>query len=152
VDNIETVAPADLVVFRQGAQVVVLPGGTLVNAFFRILFNQRTLQVRLEQAIFRSSDQGRHWEKADTRVSDLQAATAFDTELGIPVRDAQELPDIAVNRTSGDLYITWQDTRFNNGLVGVVVSRSGDRGSTWSDPVSVTRSAGPGLPVVAVNE
>jgi hypothetical protein len=126
VDNIEVVGPADLVVFRQGAQIVVLDDGTLVNAFFRILFNQRTVQVRLEQAIFRSSDQGRHWEKADVRVSDLQTATAFDAELGIPVRDAQELPDIAVNRTTGELYIVWQDTRFNNGLVGVVVSRSGD--------------------------
>jgi hypothetical protein len=154
VDNIEVVAPADLVVFRQGAQIVVLPDGTLVNAFFRILFNERTLQVRLEQVIFRSSDQGRHWEKADTRVSDLQAATAFDPELGIPVRDAQELPDIAVNRNTGELYIVWQDTRFNNGLVGVVVSRSGDGGSTWSDPVPVNtiESVQAFLPVVAVNE
>ena len=154
VDNIEVVAPADLVVFRQGAQIVVLPDGTLVNAFFRILFNERTLQVRLEQAIFRSSDQGRHWEKADTQVSDLQAATAFDTELGIPVRDAQELPDIAVNRTTGELYMAWQDTRFNNGLVGVVVSRSSDGGSTWSDPVPVntTQSVQAFLPAVAVND
>jgi hypothetical protein len=154
VDNIEVVDPANLVVFRQGAQIVVLPDGTLVNAFFRVLFNQRTLQVRLEQAIFRSSDQGRHWEKADTRVSDLQGATAFDTELGIPVRDAQELPDIAVNRTTGELYVVWQDTRFNDGLVGVVVSRSGDGGSTWSDPVPVNtiESVQAFLPVVAVND
>jgi hypothetical protein len=154
VDNIEVVGPADLVVFRQGAQIVVLPDGTLVNAFFRVLFNQRTFEVGLEQAIFRSSDQGRHWEKADTRVSDLQGATAFDTELGIPVRDAQELPDIAVNRTTGELYVVWQDTRFNDGLVGVVVSRSGDGGSTWSDPVPVNtiESVQAFLPVVAVND
>lgn len=154
IDNIEVVAPADLVVFRQGAQIVVLPDGTLVNAFFRILFNERTLQVRLEQAIFRSSDQGRHWEKADTRVNDLQTATAFDPELGIPVRDAGELPDIAVNRTTGELYIAWQDTRFNSGLVGVVVSRSGDGGSTWSDPVPVNMLAGVQafLPAVAVSD
>jgi hypothetical protein len=154
VDNMEVVGPADLVVFRQGAQIVVLPDGTLVNAFFRVLFNQRTFEVRLEQVIFRSSDQGRHWEKADTRVSDLQGATAFDTELGIPVRDAQELPDIAVNRTTGELYIVWQDTRFNDGLVGVVISRSGDGGSTWSDPVPVNtiESVQAFLPVVAVND
>lgn len=153
VDNIEVVAPADLVVFRQGAQIVVLPDGTLVNAFFRILFNQRTGQVRLEQVIFRSSDQGRHWEKADTVVSDLQTATAFDPERGIPVRDAGELPDIAVNPATGDLYVAWQDTRFNGGLVGVVVSHSGDGGDTWSDPVAVNTIAGVQafLPAVAVN-
>ncbi len=45
VNNFEVVTPADLVVFRQGAQIVVLPDGTLVNAFFRILFNPSTNQV-----------------------------------------------------------------------------------------------------------
>ena len=152
VDNIEVVAPADLVVFRQGAQIVVLPDGTLVNAFFRVLFNERTLEVRLDQAIFRSEDQGRHWEKMDTTVSELFPAVAFDTELGIPVRDAQELPDIAVDRTSGNLYIVWQDTRFNDGLVGVVLSKSEDGGSTWSDPVPVNLipDVQAFLPVVAV--
>lgn len=139
INNFEKVTPAELVIFRQGAQIVVLPDGTLVNAFFRILFNQKTLQVTLDQAIFRSNDQGRHWEKTDTRVSELFTAVAMDTELGVPVRDAGELPDIAVNRQTGDLYMTWQDTRFNNGLVGVVVARSTDGGSTWSDPVAVNR-------------
>lgn len=154
IDNIEVVAPAELVVFRQGAQIVVLPDGTLVNAFFRILFNERTLQVRLEQAIFRSHDQGSHWEKADTRVSDMFTDVAFDPELGIPVRDAGELPDIVVNRQTGEMYIVWQDTRFNNGLVGVVVSRSGDGGSTWSDPIPVNQipSVQAFLPAVAVAE
>jgi hypothetical protein len=151
VDNIEVVAHADLVVFRQGAQIVVLPNGTLVNAFFRILFNQSTGQVRLDQAIFRSYDQGQHWEKADVPVSEMFSTTAIDPELGIPVRDAQELPDIAVNRQTGDLYIVWQDVRFNNGLVGVVISHSSDGGSTWSDPVEVNQVPGVQafLPVVA---
>jgi hypothetical protein len=152
VNNIEVVAPADLVVFRQGAQIVVLPDGTLINAFFRILFNQRSLEVRLEQAIFRSSDQGKHWEKMDTLVSEMFTATAVDPELGVPVRDAGELPDIAVNRQTGDLYIVWQDVRFNNGLVGVVISHSSDGGSTWSDPVAVNQidEVQAFLPVVAV--
>jgi hypothetical protein len=155
IDNIEVVGPAELVVFRQGAQIVVLPDGTLLNAFFRILFNQKTFEVSQEQAIFRSFDQGKHWEKMDTVVGDLFPAVAVDTELGIPVRDAQQLPDVAVDRSSGDLYYVWQDTRFSDdGLVGVVISKSEDGGSTWSDPVAVNTvpEVQAFLPVVAVNE
>jgi hypothetical protein len=157
INNFEKIRPAEGVIFRQGAQIVVLPDGTLVNAFYRILFNQKTLQVTLDEAFFRSYDQGRHWEKTDTRVSDLFSAVAIDLELGVPVRDAGELPDIAVNGQTGDLYMAWQDTRFNPlGQVGVVVARSTDGGSTWSAPVPVNRVADPTvqafLPAVAVNE
>ncbi|MDH3918097.1 MAG: glycoside hydrolase, partial [Rhodospirillales bacterium] len=153
VNNFEMSPPPNLVTFRQGAQIVVLPDGTLVNAFFRFGVNQRTGQGFLDQAIFRSTDQGRHWELRDTRVAELFTAVAFDPELGVPVRDAGELPDIAVNRTTGDLYIAWQDTRFNSGLVGVVVARSTDGGDTWSAPVPVNRVAGVKafLPSVSVN-
>ena len=157
VNNLDIVTPAEQVVFRQGAQIVVLPDGTLVDAFFRILFNQRTAQISLDQAIFRSDDQGRHWERLDTRVSSLFAAGALDLELNIPVRDASQLPDIAVNSETGDLYIAWQDSCFNPaGRVGVVVSRSADGGSTWSDPVRVNNVAAPSvqafLPAVSVRD
>ena len=154
INNIEAVAPAELVIFRQGAQIIVLPDGTLVNAFFRVLLNQATFQFFLEQAIFRSSDQGRHWEKADQRVSEFAPAGAIDFELGVPVRDASLIPDIAVNSTTGELYIVWQDSRFNNGLVGAVISRSADGGSTWSEPIAVNTLSGVQafLPAVDVAE
>ena len=140
VNNFEAVGPANLALFRQGAQIVVLPDGTLVNAFFRILLDQVTLRITLQQAIFRSFDQGRHWERVDTVVSAFDAAGAVDPELNIPVRDAGELPDIAVNRSTGELYLTWQDGGANSsGLVGVFVSRSGDGGATWSAPVRVNQ-------------
>lgn len=157
VNNFDPVAPALLAFFRQGSQIVVLPDGTLVNAFYRILANFRTGQGFLEQSIFRSSDQGDHWEQRDTVVSDLFAAGAVDVELGVPVRDASQIPDIAVNRETGDLYMTWQDSRFNpDGRVGVVVARSTDGGDTWSDPVQVNQVADPAvqafLPSVSVND
>jgi len=147
--------PGEIVDFRQGAQIVVLPDGTLVNAFFRELLDQPNFAFSLEQAIFRSSDQGAHWEHVDTVVNELFAAVAMDLELGVPVRDAGELPDIAVNPLSGDLYMAWQDTRFNPAdLVGVVVARSTDGGFTWSDPVQANQVADPAvqafLPSVSV--
>lgn len=137
VGTFEPLQPSQVAFFRQGAQIVVLPDGTLVNAFFRILFDQKNVAVDFEQALFRSFDQGRHWERMDSVVSEFAPASAVDPALGIPVRDAGELPDVAVNRTTGELYMTWQD-RTDQGLVGVVVARSGDGGSTWSQPVAVS--------------
>ena len=153
------VTPHEHVVFRAAPQIVVLPDGTLVNAFFRGLFNRTTGEYTTDQAVYRSFDQGMHWEKTDTHVNPLYVASALDVELGIPVRDAQQLPDIAVNSSTGDLYITWQDIRFNwEGRVGVVVSRSNDGGSTWSDPIPVNPTVAEPvpttqafLPAVAVN-
>jgi len=153
VGTFEPLEPSQLAFFRQGAQIVVLPDGTLVNAFFRILLDQRNVVIDFEQALFRSFDQGRHWERMDTVVSEFTPAVAVDPELGIPVRDAGELPDIAVNPSTGELYMTWQ-TRTSEGLVGTVVARSGDGGDTWSTPVSVDRdpSVQAFLPTVSVND
>lgn len=152
VNNFEAVEPANLAFFRQGAQIVVLPDGTLVDVFFRILFNQRTLEVTFEQAIFLSFDQGRRWERLDTVVEVFEPIVAVDPESGVPVRDAGELPDVAVNRASGELYMTWQDG--SAGQVGIVVSRSDDGGDTWSAPVRVNQGTNDTvqafLPTVAV--
>ena len=149
-------APAQQAVFRQGAQIVVLPNGTLVNAFFRILVDRAAGRVTFEQAILRSVDQGKHWTRVDARVASFASITAVDPELGIPVRDAQEIPNIAVNRASGQLYMTWQDGNANTqGGAGVVVSRSNDGGATWSTPIRVNQGTAASvqafLPVVAVN-
>lgn len=149
-------APAEHAVFRQGAQIVVLPDRSLVNAYFRILFDEARRRVTLEQAVLRSTDQGRHWKRVDSRVASFASITAVDPELGIPVRDAQELPSIAANRATGQLYMAWQDGNANSaGLAGVVVARSDDGGATWSTPVRVNQATNASvqafLPMVAVN-
>jgi hypothetical protein len=152
-----TVAAAEKAVFRQGAQIVVLPDGTLVDAFFRILFDDVTGRVTFEQAILRSVDQGRHWTRVDTRVASFVNVTAVDPELGIPVRDASGLPSIAVSRSTGRLYIAWQDANANSqGRTGIFVARSLDGGATWSTPMRVNQGTSASvqafLPTVAVNQ
>jgi hypothetical protein len=146
-----TVSPGQVAYFRQGAQIVVLPDGTLVNAFYRILFDQKNVVITFEQAVFRSTD-GVHWERTDIAVAEFEPATAVDTELGIPVRDASQIPDIAVG-PDGSLYLTWQQSN-SLGLVEVVVSRSVDKGLTWSAPTQVGQagqSVQSFLPAVSVN-
>jgi hypothetical protein len=153
VGTFEPLDPSELAFFRQGAQIVVLPDGTLVNAFFRITLDQKNVVIDFEQALFRSFDQGRHWERMDTVVADFVPSIAVDFERGIPVRDAGEIPDIAVNSETGDLYATWQ-TQGTQGLVSVVVARSTDGGSTWSSPVAVSLDplVQAFLPAVSVND
>ena len=143
--------------FRQGAQVLVLPDGTLVNVFFRFLFDPATGNVGAEQAILRSTDRGLHWTRVDTPVSPFVPASAFDLELNIPVRDAGTLPSAAVNRTTGQIYVAWQDARANSqGLVGVFIVRSDDGGLTWSKPVRANQGTNDTvqtfLPTVEVND
>ena len=164
VGGARTVDPANLLFFRQGAQILVLPNGDLRNFFYRILFDRATFAVTYEQATFGSSNGGRTWKKLDDTVSDFAPQFAFDFELRIPVRDAGPIPDVAVNSSNGDLYLTWQDDN-GEGVSGVALSRSTDGGSTWSEPILV--SPGPSittstptpaeiaqafLPSVAVNE
>jgi hypothetical protein len=148
------VQPAEVAFFRQGAQIVVLPDGTLINAFYRILFDQKNVVITFEQALFRSTDDGKHWDRMDIAVADFAPANAVDLELGIPVRDAGQIPDIAVDRASGALYLTWQQ-QGSQGLVEVVVSRSVDGGFTWSTPTRVSQqdeAVQSFLPAVSVND
>jgi hypothetical protein len=146
VNGKDNVGNHEIVYFRQGAQIVVLPNGTLLNVFFRNSYDPRARgsYAGTEMAIFRSYDQGDHWEKSDTPLADLYQTEAIDLELIIfqgiyyPVRDAGALPDIAVDRNNGNIYVVWQDGRFSPyGLSSAVISRSTDGGSTWSAPIPV---------------
>lgn len=154
VGTFEPIDPSEVAFFRQGAQIVVLPDGTVVDVFYRILFDQKNLVVTFEQALFRSHDQGRHWEHSDFPIDSFEPAGAFDPELGIPVRDASQLPDVAVNPTTGELYVTWQELNSED-LVGSRISMSSDGGVTWSTPIPVNQTTGDEvqtfLPTVAVN-
>jgi hypothetical protein len=141
------------VVFRQGTQTVVLPDGTLVNGFYRILFDPSTGAASTDHAVLRSVDQGRHWTRRDDVVAPFANVFAIDPERGIPLRDADGLPSLTVNRSSGELYMTWQDARFT-GQSAVAISRSADGGITWSPPRQVNLLAPTAqafLPMVAVN-
>jgi len=156
VGGVRTLDPANLVSFRQGAQIVALPDGRLRNFFYRILFDRATAQVTLEQASFHSDNGGLTWTKLDATVSPFKQRFAIDPELGIPVRDAGPLPDVAVNPSSGALYVVWQDDNGSGGA-GVKISASFDGGSTWSTPVPANPNVGDTtnvqafLPSVAVN-
>jgi hypothetical protein len=128
-----------------GNQIVVLPDGTLVDAYNWIvkvgnpfLGNQLFLL-----AILRSTDKGVHWPSKPVVVSQIVDVPVTDPNTGEPVRTGDVIPEIAVDPRKGksNLYVVWQDARFS-GLkhADIAFSMSKDGGSTWTAPVKINQT------------
>ncbi|WP_165960769.1 sialidase family protein [Actinocrispum wychmicini] len=119
-------------------RLVVLPNGTLVNAFARYKEDPGTHEILVDIAATSSVDHGVTWS-APAKVADQRLAPTTDPETQAKVRDGGQLPQLAVDGR-GTVYLTWQDSRFTNGLRnGIAVARSTDAGRTWSAPTVVNR-------------
>jgi hypothetical protein len=81
--------------------------------------------------VVRSTDGGVTWS----------APIIVDNERPMPVaniRSGDTVPILSVDRRTGKLYATWQDTRFSQGSTkrnDILVTSSSDGGLTWSTPV-----------------
>jgi hypothetical protein len=125
--------------FTIGNQIAVLPNGTLVDVF--LLLRGSGVQPSTNQyreALIRSTDKGVTWSQpiiVDRHV----IAPVRDPDTGQPHRTGDIIPDVAVDMTSGALYMVWQDGRFT-GRAAVAFSRSTNGGATWSRPIKVNQT------------
>jgi hypothetical protein len=86
-----------------------------------------------------SSDGGSTWSKP-TVVSAQQTANDFATN-GALLRTGAGLPSVAIDASTGQLYVVWEDARFTGGAVNqAVISTSTDGGKTWSTPAAVSKT------------
>jgi hypothetical protein len=132
-----------------GSIVIVLPNGDLINTFDLVLdaFGASPLFV----AVIRSHDRGVTWSKP-TIVNTLQTVGVSDPKDGHAVRTGDVLPSIAVDPSSGAVYLVWQDSRFNGGLRDqIAFSRSDDSGRTWSAPTRINKVSGTQAFTASVN-
>jgi hypothetical protein len=117
-------------------QIAVLPDGTLVNLLLLITQNS-SANPRATVAVLRSPDHGLTWSPA-IPVAEAGFVGVPDPKAGRGIRTGSVVPSIAVDRSSGAIYIVWEDARFS-GMArdGIALAKSIDGGLTWSAPVRV---------------
>jgi hypothetical protein len=122
-------------------QIAVLPNGDLVDLFVRFTNESKPPTVNdLVVGVIRSQDKGITWSQPII-VNTLQSILVVDPKTQEPVRTGDAIPDIAVDRKTGTIYLVWQDARFSSGLRdGIALSKSTDGGLTWSAPVQVNQA------------
>jgi hypothetical protein len=134
--------------FFQGNQIAVGPDGTLYNVTAN-LFTGAGIQPNdqgIYMGVMRSHDAGLHWS-APVQIAPIRTAQLFVPDDNFPIRAEDYLPDIAVDPTSGDIYVVWSDG-LGTSINRVVMVKSTDGGRHWSGPTVV--SAG-GMNVQAYN-
>ena len=113
-----------------GNQIVVLPNGDLVM-LFNLIRNVGANENRgFTAAVMRSTDKGDTWS-GPIRIDRMITDGVTDPADGHAVRTGDLIPQIAVDDSSGALYVVWQDDRFT-GEEQIAFSRSTDGGRTWS--------------------
>jgi hypothetical protein len=128
--------------------IEVQPDGTLV-VFFTEILNLPGGGVRANISLKRSTDHGFSFRPIKGAAlaqrirtlainNDFGTFTPDDREL---VRDAGILFDTAVDRSNGNLYLAWQDSRFSGGEIDeIAFSMSTNSGRTWSPPVKINKT------------
>ena len=116
-----------------GNQIVVLPDGTLLDAFDLIYTAKNTGSVRgYNVALMRSTDHGQTWS-APSIVDKLLTVFVTDPNTGEQIRTSDIIPEVAVDPASGNLYLVWQDGRFSGfAHDDIAFAMSTDGGHTWS--------------------
>ena len=73
-------------------------------------------------------------------VSTSQPVGVSNVKTGVPVRSGSVLPALAVDPSSGALYVVWEDGRFSDGQrEGIAFARSSDGGLDWSAPQQINQ-------------
>ncbi len=116
-------------------QIVVLPDGTLVNLLM-VLTQNSSPNPKATVSVLRSGDRGLSWSPAPVSIAEAEFVGVADPKSGRGVRTGSVVPSIAVDRSSGVLYVAWEDARFSAmARDGIALSKSADGGLTWSPPV-----------------
>jgi len=125
-----------------GNQIVVnSQDGTLYD-FFNLItppFNVTASKV----AFIKSTDDGATWTKPQI-IADLRTVGVTDpNDTRVSLRTGDIIPEPAIDPATGQLYVVWQDSRFNGGRFDeIALSTSTDGGNTWSTPIRVNTPTG----------
>jgi Neuraminidase (sialidase) len=146
-----------------GDQIVVDRQSGALYGFFNLIRNRSNAggHRAYNVAFVKSTDGGATWS-APNVIAALQTAGVsdpnnLDPETNAPPapsRTGDIIPEPAINPNNGQLYVIWQDSRFNGFASDeVVISTSSNGGGTWSPPELVNAHTGqpPYDPSVYIN-
>jgi hypothetical protein len=123
-----------------GSQIVVAKNGDLLDFFTEFLIHKNAHDSRGEwMSVIRSTDKGVTWSKNSLKIAPSRERIAFDPDTGRNIRAEGGLPEVAIDRASGALYLVWQDASFS-GVDEIAFSMSTDNGQTWSTPIKVNQT------------
>jgi hypothetical protein len=146
-----------------GNQIVVEPaslGGSLFDFFSDVTngSNRRQTIGPVGLAYIRSDNRGVTWTKPHAVASQLpmslfRADSVVDMEPvpcpdttktgACPIRAGDIIPEVAVNRSNGNLYAVWMDARFSNFRYdSIAFSQSTNGGQSWSPAIQVNATPG----------
>jgi len=118
-----------------GNIIAVLPDGTLIDVFNLIELTSSAGVASI--AVIRSTDHGDTWS-APVRIATMVSPTIMCVQ-SYCLRDGAPLPAIAVDPTTGTVYVAWEDSPAQSGVHfdAIYVSASTDGGLAWSPPTVV---------------
>jgi hypothetical protein len=130
-------------IYMQGNQIAVLPDGTLVDVF-AALFKGSGSQPSNQAfwGVVRSTNGGKTWG-APVKIAELDTTLLTNPDIPNPtsldqtIRAGDYIPDVAVDRTNGNLYMVFADS-IGGGIDHVKLTKSTNGGKTWTTPVDVT--------------
>ena len=123
-----------------GSQIVVAKNGDLLDFFTEFLIHKNADKSRGEwMSVIRSTDRGVTWSKNSLKIAPSRERIAFDPDTGRNIRAEGGLPEVAIDRATGALYVVWQDASFS-GVDEIAFSMSTDNGQTWSMPIRVNQT------------
>jgi hypothetical protein len=136
-----------------GNEIVVDPKTDTVYDFYEYILVTGALQIRM---VF-SNDQGLTWSAPQIVVPDHNPKGTTDPQTQAPARDGAIIPQPAVDPNTGQLYVAFQDSRYNqNGEDDVLFSTSVGKGltGTWTvpQPVNVPSDIGAFTMAIKVNK
>lgn len=124
-----------------GNQILVDPRNGTLYDFFNLITPPFSVTAN-KVAFIKSTDDGATWTKPQI-IADLRTVGVTDPNTGEPLRTGDIIPEPAIDPATGQLYVVWQDSRFNGGNYDeVALSTSTDGGNTWSAPIRVNTPTG----------
>ena len=126
-----------------GNTIVVDPRTDAIYDFFEQFQSTADPKVAPRGAsvgFVKSTDGGNTWSGVTT-VSNQVLANDTDPNTGAFLRTGNGLPSVAIDPSTGQLYVAWTDARFTSGAVNeAVISTSTNGGATWSAPALVSNT------------